>query len=89
MDFTIDINAMDEQYDAAKEKIEDAILKFDADIVRIREGIKRDAPNFYRDYSHVIENMPKIHYYFDIDALINSAETEKDIVLKKFISTNT
>ncbi|WP_308523475.1 hypothetical protein [uncultured Tissierella sp.] len=83
--FTIDINTMDEQYDAAK-KIEDAILKFDTDIVRIREGIKRDAPNFYRDYSHVIENMPKIHYYFDIDALINSAETEKDIVLKSLLA---
>ncbi|MBU5311652.1 hypothetical protein KQI38_06395 [Tissierella carlieri] len=83
--FTIDINTMDEQYDTAK-KIEDAILKFDADIVRIREGIKKDAPNFYRDYSHVIENMPKIHYYFDIDALINSAEAEKDIVLKSLLA---
>ncbi|MCQ4925904.1 hypothetical protein NE686_22680, partial [Tissierella carlieri] len=48
--FIIDIQTIDEQYDTAK-KIEKVILDFDSDIVRIKEGIKKDAPNFYNDYS--------------------------------------
>lgn len=62
--FTIDIQTMDEQYDTAK-KIEDFILMMDINIKNIKEGIKKDAPNFYNDYGVAIENVPKIHYYFD------------------------
>ncbi|WMM25985.1 hypothetical protein RBU61_04745 [Tissierella sp. MB52-C2] len=84
--FIIDILTIDEQYDTSK-KIEDTILKFDINIVQIREGIKKDAPNFYNDYSDSIENVPKIHYYFNINAKINSAEIGRGrIVLKNLLS---
>ncbi|CAK7074336.1 hypothetical protein [Tissierella sp.] len=84
--FIIDIQTIDEQYDTAK-KIEKVILDFDSDIVRIKEGIKKDAPNFYNDYSLAIENVPKIHYYFDINAKINFAEIgQGKIVLKGLLS---
>ena len=82
--FTIDINTMDEQYDTAK-KIEKAILDFDSDIVRIKEGIKKDAPNFYNDYREKMENIPKIHYYFNINEKINYAEG-RNIVLKNLLA---
>ncbi|WP_308523474.1 hypothetical protein [uncultured Tissierella sp.] len=62
--FIIEPRTMDEQYDTAEE-LEDFILKMDTSIKGIKEGIKKDAPNFYNDYSTVIENVPKIHYYFD------------------------
>ncbi|MBU3209538.1 hypothetical protein KPL28_07780 [Clostridium algidicarnis] len=37
----------------------------DINIKNIKEGIKKDASNFYDDYSEEIENVPKIYYYFD------------------------
>jgi hypothetical protein len=84
--FIIDIQTIDEQYDTSK-KIEKVILNFDSDIVRIKEGIKKHAPNFYNDYSIAIENVPKIHYYFDINAKINSTEIGRGrIVLKNLLS---
>ncbi|MDU5082774.1 hypothetical protein [uncultured Tissierella sp.] len=71
--FIIDIQTMDEQYDTA-EKIEEFILMMDINIKNIKEGIKEDAPNFYNDYSDVIENVPKIYYYFNMNEQTNRAE---------------
>ena len=74
--FTIDILTMDEQYDTAK-KIEETILNFDVDIMKIREGIREDAPNFYNEYSNELNNVPKIHYYFDNNSKVSTAEMGK------------
>ncbi len=82
--FIIDIRTIDEQYDTAK-KIEKVILDFDSDIVRIKEGIKKDAPNFYNDYREKMENIPKIHYYFNINEKINYAEMGRKIFLKHLL----
>ncbi|MCQ4922338.1 hypothetical protein NE686_04520 [Tissierella carlieri] len=82
--FIIDIQTIDEQYDTAK-KIEKVILDFDSDIVRIKEGIKKDAPNFYNDYREKVENIPKIHYYFNINEKINYAEMGRKIFLKHLL----
>jgi len=78
--FIIDIQTIDEQYDTAK-KIEEFIVMMDVNIKNIREGIKKDAPNFYNEYSDAIESVPKIHYYFDnrLEA-DGGAVTEKGIV---------
>jgi hypothetical protein len=71
--FTIDILTIGEQYDTAK-KIEDFILIMDVNVKNIREGLQKDAPNFYNDYSDVIENVPKIQYYLDNNLEINGTE---------------
>jgi hypothetical protein len=78
----IDIQTIDEQYDTA-EKIEKFILMMDINIKNIKEGIKKDAPNFYNDYSLAIENVPKIHYYFDINANIDLAEMGQGRIILK------
>ncbi len=84
--FIIDIQTIDEQYDTSK-KIEEFILMMDVNIKNIREGIKKDVPNFYNDYSNEIENVPKIHYYFDINAKINLAEIgQGKIILKNLLA---
>ncbi|MBU3206790.1 hypothetical protein [Clostridium algidicarnis] len=75
--FTIELRTIDKQYDVAEE-LEDFILKMDTSIKGIKEGIKKDAPNFYNDYSTVIENVPKIHYYFD-----NNSKTQGGAFLGK------
>ena len=64
--FKIDIaytDKVDEQYDTA-EKIEQLILRFDRDILSVKKGIEKDAPNFYSEYKEVLNNVPKIEYIF-------------------------
>ncbi len=55
-----------EQYDTAEE-IEDIILRFDRDILAIRNGIEEGAPKFYAEYKEVLNNVPKIEYSFETD----------------------
>ncbi|MCQ4925806.1 hypothetical protein NE686_22125 [Tissierella carlieri] len=81
--FTIDIQTIDEQYDTA-EKIEKFIVMMDINVKNIKEGVKKDAPNFYNDYSDAIENVPKIHYYLNGNEKINLTELgQGKIVLKE------
>ncbi|WP_443659216.1 hypothetical protein [Clostridium algidicarnis] len=79
--FIIDIQTMDEQYDTAK-KIETFILMMDKNISNIKEGIKKDAPNFYNNYSDAIENIPLIHYYFDNTLEVNGFALTKEGIIK-------
>ncbi|MDU5082785.1 hypothetical protein [uncultured Tissierella sp.] len=83
--FIIDVLAMDERYKTAK-IVEDFILMMDANVKNIKEGIKKDAPNFYNDYSVAIENVPKIHYHFDINADIDFAEMGQGRIVLKNLS---
>ena len=65
--FKIDIpctGKVNEQYDTA-EKIEHIILGFDKDILNIKQGIEKDAPNFYSEYKEVLNDVPKIEYIFE------------------------
>ena len=84
--FIIDMLTMDEQYDTAK-KIEEFILIIDMNRKSIKEGIKKDAPNFYNDYSIAIENVPKTHYYLNGNEKINFTEMRQGgIVLKNLLA---
>ena len=65
--FKIDIDCTDkvnEQCDTA-EKIEQLILRFDRDILAMKKGIEKDAPNFYSEYKEVLNDVPKIEYIFE------------------------
>jgi len=65
--FKIDIaytDKVNEQYDTA-EKIEQIILRFDRDILAMKKGIEKDAPNFYSEYKKVLNDVPKIEYIFE------------------------
>ena len=65
--FKIDIPYTDkvsEQYDTA-EKIEDIILRFDKDILNIKQGIEKDAPSFYLKYKELLNDVPKVEYVFE------------------------
>lgn len=85
--FIIDIQTMDEQYDTA-EKIEKFILMMDKNVSNIKEGIKKDAPNFYNNYSDAIENAPLIYYYFNNSLEVNGgAVTGKGIVELRDLTT--
>ncbi|WMM24651.1 hypothetical protein RBU61_17245 [Tissierella sp. MB52-C2] len=70
--FKIDISIaeMEAQYSIATqyntaEKIEQIILRFDRDILAIKNGIEQDSPRFYAEYKEVLNNVPKIEYIFD------------------------
>ena len=70
--FKIDIPYTDkvsEQYDTA-EKIEDIILRFDKDILNIKQGIEKDAPKFYSEYKEVLNDVPKVEYTFEGDPVM-------------------
>lgn len=53
-----------EKYDSAHE-IERMIFTFEKDIANNLEVIKKDDPNFYKEYQHILTNVPKVVYYLD------------------------
>lgn len=44
------------QYDTA-EKIEEIILKFDRDMLAIKNGIEGEAPKFYTEYKEILKRI--------------------------------
>lgn len=68
--FSIQIASLHEDYDEAQD-LEQVIKGFDEAIAKNLAAIKREAPNFYKDYEKALTQPPKVRYIFNEAENIN------------------
>ncbi|MDO4710675.1 MAG: hypothetical protein Q4A75_01765 [Peptostreptococcaceae bacterium] len=73
--FSIRIASLHEDYDEAQD-LEQVIKGFDEAIEKNLAAIKREAPNFYKDYEKALTQPPKVRYIFNQGENINYQMTD-------------